>query len=253
MYQYQYLYPDSLDFSSGTLLCLPEYIGSYNILMPAFCSWITISSGSNYPLESTQSSYVGYKYVTELLGQNGEFGKNVYRFRSPDEAIDIIGLNFPFPPDQSREWERGQTLNVKSYRYDSLHNTYQLVQEKGNGFGYLTTDIFTGLKVSRALYAGTGVLLSPTTSDWAVAQYGTEVGWVPMMVDTATLYDQNNQASSTQKLTSYTYSDVHFQPLTATTTNSNGDTVVTHMSYPLDYSGLSGADGLTQGVLALQN
>ncbi|HXB07431.1 MAG TPA: DUF5977 domain-containing protein [Puia sp.] len=262
VHQYQYLFPDSIDYSSGFALSLPEYMGSMvdnsstgdgSQVFLSSCPFVTINSSSNYPLEATQSSYVGYKYVTELLGQNGEFGKNVYQFRSPDVVADILGVNSPFPPAQSRDWERGQTLVTKSYRYDSAHNTYILVQEKRNGFGYLTTDIYIGLKVSRYQFYSGSYLDEPSTLDYAAAQYGTEVGWVPLMVDTGTLYDQNNAAASTQKISSYTYSDVHFQPLTMTTTNSNGDTLITHMSYPLDFTSLSGTDGLTIGIQSLQN
>ncbi|HLZ88274.1 MAG TPA: hypothetical protein VKQ52_13560, partial [Puia sp.] len=97
------------------------------------------------------------------------------------------------------------------------------------------------------------VLDAAGLNDYSVAQFGTEVGWVPLMIDTATLYDQNSLTAASQKATSYTYSAIHYQPITATTTNSNGDTAVEYMSYPLDYIGLTGSDKFTQGILSLQN
>jgi len=262
VHQYQYLFPDSVNYSSGFVLSLPEYMGlitmnssqkiNDNTSLLSSCPFTTISSSSNYPLESTQGSYVGYKYVTELLGQNGEFGKNVYQFHAPDEVIDIAGINSPFPPAETWDWKRGQSLVTKSYRYDNLHGTYTLMQEKHNGFAYLTTDIYMGVKASRTtFYSGDYPEYPP--NDYSAAQYGTTVGWVPVMTDTATQYDNVNPTLSTQKISSYTYSNVHYQPQTMTTTASNGDQLVTHMTYPLDFGGLTGTDGLSQGVMALQN
>jgi YD repeat-containing protein len=83
--------------------------------------------------------------------------------------------------------------------------------------------------------------------------FNTVAGWTPLMNDTDRVYDQINLSSYNQKATAYTYSNVHYQPLSITTNNSNGETTTAHMTYPLDYSGLTGTDALTQGVLALQN
>ncbi len=81
--RYTYGLPDSLSHSSGYLLSFPNYVNNIvihqkEILDPGGpsesisfydCPYTTLSSGSNYPLQTTQGSYVGYKYVQELLGE----------------------------------------------------------------------------------------------------------------------------------------------------------------------------------------
>jgi hypothetical protein len=255
--QYQYLLPDSANYSSGFSLGFPEYSGSMTLnqyihAVTTPCTYYTFSSSSNYPLEATQGSYTGYKYVTELLGNNGEFGKNVYQFRAPDEVVDFLDVNPPYAPAETREWERGQTMHIKNYRYDAGSNSYQLVQEKGSGYNFATSDIYLGIKVARIQFFGPFTVDGLDPGDFAVSSYGTEIGWTPLISDTTILYDQNSPGNTLQKVTSNTYSDIHFQPITSSTTLSTGETETAHMAYPLDFTGLAGSDGLSQGIQALQ-
>jgi YD repeat-containing protein len=254
--KYSYLFPDSTDYSSGFALGFPTYYGAVSIYEDnlAECQYSTYSSTSNYPLSSTQSSYVGYKYVEETLGSSGQFGKNVYTYEAPDANQDIGSSSFPFTPMESRDWERGQLLHLQSYRYDSSTGNYDLIYEKYNKYSYLTTNIYQSLKVARQLFYNTtltqdcGCIL-----DFADAQYGTETGWAILDSTVEFTYDEDNLSNFNRKATGYAYSNIDFQPVSIGTTNSNGDTVITNMNYPADFTGLTATDSLTAGIIALQN
>ncbi|MBS1665197.1 MAG: hypothetical protein JST68_29395 [Bacteroidetes bacterium] len=257
---YQYLFPDSVNYSSGFLLSTPKYNGEILIWESgpggsgvSACSFLTFSSSSNYPMVSTQSSYVGYKYVTEFLGDNGENGKNVFEFQAPDHFNDVIGLAFPYAPATSRDWKRGQTLRRQSYRKNNSTGGYELIQEQVSNFIYITTDIYQSLQIGRNTFYEASGIGGTTVNDYSVAQFGTEAGWVPLAYDSSTEYDQNNLSAGLTKSTFYAYSDVHFQPISVSTTQSNGDTIIDHRSYPLDYVGLTGTDAYSTGIVALQN
>jgi hypothetical protein len=262
--EYKYSFPDSVNHSSGFLLSFPEYTGEMlihkkeiidpggaNTVIFYDCPYATISSGSNYPLQTTQGSYVGYKYVQELLGENGEFGKNEYTFSAPDTYSDIINPDFPFAPGTSLDWKRGQMLRTKNYRFNSADQTYLLVQDKINTYEDDSTEVYIGLKVGQnEFFQG----YSPGfTRVYGVAQFNTESGWFRLSNDTTRVYSQDNPSNYSETVTAYSYGSNHFQPTVITTVNSKGQTVTAYMKYPLDYPSLSGSDALTAGIKNLQN
>jgi YD repeat-containing protein len=262
---YQYLFPDSTSYSSGFVLSLPEYTGTIAMQSASSeagagagtlssCTYYTFSSGSHYPLTATQSSYVGYKYVTELLGPNGQFGENIYTYEAPDLVPDLGNVaNFPYPPSTSEDWKRGQSLHRQSYRFNQQSGQYELISEKISHYTPLTVADYANFQVARNTFYSGGILDAGGLTDYSYSMFNTVAGWTPLINDTDRVYDQINLSSYNQKATAYTYSNVHYQPLSITTNNSNGETTTAHMTYPLDYSGLTGADPFTQGVVALQN
>jgi YD repeat-containing protein len=260
---YQYLFPDSTDYSSGFVLSFPEYTGSITEelgktqddgeLEASTCVFDTYSSGSHYPMAETQGSYVGYKYVTELLGQNGQFGENIYTFQAPDLVPDLGNVwNFPYPPSTSEDWERGQSLHHQSFRYNQTSGQYELISEKISRYTPLTVADYANFQLARNTFYS-GIADATGVDSYTYSMFNTVAGWTPLMNDTDRMYDQINLSAYNQKTTAYTYSNVHYQPVSITTNNSNGETTTAHMSYPLDYSGLTGTDAFTQGVVALQN
>jgi YD repeat-containing protein len=260
---FQYLFPDSTYYSSGFVLSFPEYTGSITEQVgktnddgtdeASTCVFNTYSSGSHYPLAATQGSYVGYKYVTELLGQNGEFGENIYTFEAPDLVPDLGNVwNFPYPPSTSEDWKRGQSLHHQSYRFNPSSGQYELISEKISRYTPLTVADYANFQLARNTFYS-GVADATGVDSYTYSMFNAVAGWTPLMNDTDRVYDQITLSSFNQKTTAYTYSNVHYQPVSITTNNSNGETTTAHMSYPLDYSGLTGTDAFTQGVVALQN
>ncbi|MCK9403719.1 MAG: hypothetical protein M0Q26_10010 [Chitinophagaceae bacterium] len=255
--KYTYKNPDTLSHSSGYLVSFPNYIGYvriYNqITYPSsiyYCDYITISSGSNYPLLTSQGSYVGYKYVQELLGENGEFGKNEYVFTAPDGYPDSVLTNFPFAPSNTHDWKRGQLLHSKKFRYNSGSQVYELVDENINNYTDYPTNSNKGLKIGKNeiyTFSHTG------NNSYVTSAFTTTSGWFSLASETHRTYDQNNFSTYTESVRNYGYGSNHYQPIALTTTNSKGENVVHHMKYPLDYAGLSGSDDLTAGIKNLQN
>ncbi|HZE82675.1 MAG TPA: hypothetical protein VE035_00135 [Puia sp.] len=246
--KYTYLVPDSVNMSSGTLLSVPRYIGSIQI---GDCTYTTISSGSNLPMIETQGSYVGYRNVQEYLGASGEFGKNEFEYTAPDQFADRIITDFPFPPSTSFEWKRGQMIHEKNYRYDSSYEgLYTLVQEKINTYADNSTTVVQGIKIGQNVFDNSGPFGTP---GYQTSQFSTESGWFPLIGDTTRVYDQNNSSNYSQVIHSYAYNTDYFLPVSDTTTDSKGQTVITNTKYPLDYSGLSGTDAFSVGIYNLQN
>jgi len=250
--KYTYNTPDSTNYSSGTLLSYPNYISSTAIYGNDYtCNAITISSTSNATLATDQSSYTTYKYVQELLGKNGEFGKNEYQFTSADQYPDIIGSIRPFPPAVARDWKRGKLVGEKNFRYNNQSGQYELVKETIHNYLPFTTNIYNNLKIGKHI---TGYIpYTHLVLDYDVAQYSMEVGWSPLTSETTRIYDQTDLTKYQQTTNTYTYSNTHYQPITVTTTNSKGEVSVTQNKYPLDYPNLTANDNFTSGILNLQN
>ena len=258
--RYQYLFPDSAYYSSGFLLSFPEYTGSTTIesivnhgTQLVDCPYVTYSSSSKYPLCSTQSSYVGYKYVQELLGANGEFGMNTYQLVAPDSFGDIYDTKFPYSPAQSRDWKRGMTLQENNYRWNATTSAYELIKQKINTYNYDQLVSYNGLQVGRNTSYTNGAKDPGTYLDYTVSLFETEGGFASSGFDTTRTYDQNNLSNSAQVTNAYTYDNANFLPKSVTSNNSNGEVTTTTINYAPDYTSLTGTDALTEGVEALQN
>jgi len=252
--QYTYLRPDTVNYSSGTLLSYPKLIGSVGFLYEDYgeCIATTINSTSNATLASDRGSYVTYKYVQELLGKNGEFGKNQYQFASADQHQDIVATTLPFAPTISRDWERGQLLDEKNFRYNSQLAQYELVKESIHKYRDTILNVYNNLKVTNNLISS-ATLFTDALGNYSYAPYYLEAGWSTLTSDTVRVYDLSDLTKYGQTTTAYTYSNTHYQPITITTTNSKGETRIIQNRYPLDYSSLTANDNFTSGIRNLQN
>jgi hypothetical protein len=255
--KYTYLMPDSAYYSSGRLLSYPIYFGMVGFVDVhdggINCSATTITSTSNATMATDRSSYVTYKYVQEFLGTNGEFGKNQYQFNSADQFQDIVYTTPPFAPSISRDWERGQLIREKNFRYAGSSSGYQLVKESIHQYQNNLTNVYNNLKVAYGLIVASTTWVTGDLSNYPRSPYYLEAGWTPLMTDTIRTYDLSDLTKYNETVTTYTYSNTHYQPVTVTTTNSKGEVVVTQNKYPLDYPGLTATDNFTAGILNLQN
>jgi YD repeat-containing protein len=246
--QYTYLQPGLPFNSSGTLVSFPQYQGTVTMITPSTCIYTTLSSNTTQPLMSTQGSMVGYRYVQEFLGASGEFGRNDYEFTAPDVFQDNVGYYFPFPPSTSFDWKRGALVHERNYRFNTANGVYELIQEKINKYQDNMTNTYPGIKENQNTFYNVA-----HNNVYTVTSFFTESGWFPKISDTVRIYDQNNLAQYAQIVHNYGYNPLYFLPIADTSSNSKGETTITTMKYPLDYSGLTGADALTQGIQNLQN
>ncbi|MDX8571946.1 hypothetical protein OZ666_09655 [Elizabethkingia sp. HX QKY] len=155
-YIYAYTNLDDIQRSSGALV-FPKplfkitdyytYRNTFNNPTISYSASFDISTDYNIlPVQKTQGSDVGYKYVSieQLDVNNNRKGKTVYKFRSPidypNQAI-IIPQLYPIPiPNQ--DYLRSQIVSEK--KYDS-HN--QLISETNIDYITSTYEKNDGIKI----------------------------------------------------------------------------------------------------------
>jgi YD repeat-containing protein len=244
--------------SSGMLLSFPGYRGKITELHADptqlggtylyNCTYITLSSGSNYPLLSTQGSYVGYAHVKELLGANGENGTTEYEYASPVTFPDIVEKEFPHPPATSFEWRRGQLL--KETKKKAIGgNLFQKVQVSTKVYDELSSFAVFALKTGRrTYYFGT-----QGTPQYETAVFQTATGWVALTSDTVEVYDQFDSTKKVVTVNDYQYSVNNLLPNKVTTHLEMGRLQIKRIRYPLDYTVVSNsANAQHAGIKNLQ-
>lgn len=241
---YKYNPENDTTHSSGVLVNFPDYgydLTVYSVTRlpggelagPAdYCSYRVRQSFSNYPLATTQGSYVGYSHVIVDLGKNGE---SWYSYNTHPGK----GSSFPFSPVDNFDWARGFLLNVKEFSRkngilvpvsETINTPYSFNQFKAYG-------IKTGRDY---FYIDAGEMppyLQPLPK---YSFYPSITECYSLGQSKERLYDQNDSSKFIETITDYTYSPQHLQLVQSktTTSNSNQSTVeeiVSHKKYPFDY------------------
>lgn len=242
--QFQYTRFGSPTVSSGRLVNTPTYNFEYRVYpvlnSPDFCSYLSTSSVSQTALGSTQSSYVGYEQVTELNGIDGAFGKTEYEYSYPGNAPDNVLNSRPFPPADSKDFNRGQLRKQRVYRKNGAN--YELIQEIRNEYQDMPIRTARGLKVANHTNR-----VETSLDDYSATIYLTTSGGRLLKSDTAYFYGPTvNDKLVTSNIYGYNLSNllVNFQQ----TTDSKGTVNVIRRKYPSDYAGLTGTTDLTKGI-----
>lgn len=262
--------------SSGELVSGVNYIYPLNeiytydqsvlggtLIQTAIYNYIVINSESNYALSTTQGSNVGYSTVTvtETDAATGiPNGKSEYHYTSPKNYPDYYGSNpgpantFPFVPVDSRDWQRGLLLQKIDYQYSNgqftpiryENNTYSSPVVVNSVNGYIT-------RYQQEYF--------PPTLDTTVNAAAQEVfagepynyisGYMLLQNKSLTSVENGVSLTTTE---SYTYGDApgNMLPTSIASTDSKGDTITTHLTYPLDYTISSPATSQASGILDLQ-
>jgi len=258
----KYRYEDELDItkSSGVLINYPEYgyvLTVDNWKRSSFtndcyydrtCVYLVQQSKTNYPLATTQGSYVGYSHVIEDLGDNGEIRHN-YSVNS------FATSSFPFAPVETYEWTQGAEDATKYY----AKKNGQLVLSKEISYDYYSSnpEFVYGYMVGRN-YIYTGpcppwVTSAPLTTYILFPRF-----WALNSVNER-LYDQNDPSKYTETTANYSYDPNHYQitqnKTTASSSNSNiKEEIVTNKKYPQDYNFSGTPSGSeAQGIKKLQD
>lgn len=249
--------------SSGVLVNYPDYgydlgVTSTHLndhgepLGPASnCSYRVRQSFSNYPLATTQGSYVGYNHVTEDLGTNGEK-------RYTYNAYSDVSSNFPFAPSENQDWTRGFLLSTKDYV--RKHNALILVKETINLPTSINQFKAYGIKVGRdylSLY--NGAMLPHYQPLPKYSFYPTITELYVLRQTKEKIYDQNDSTKFIETITDYTYSPKHLQliqtkTLTSRSNQTTKEEIISNKKYPFDYtfnSAPSGAEAM--GIKNLQD
>jgi hypothetical protein len=241
--KYRYENDGDATQSSGMLINFPEYgyvltaenwLGGTSPGIPCYldktCVYLVQQSKTNYPLATSQGSYVGYQHVIEDLENNGEVRHrfNVYSLPNPP---------FPFPPLDYSEWQLGAELVTKYYA--KKNGQFALTKEITYGHISTNVNIVKGYMVGRDfLYVGTcsaGWINAPLTTYNVIPQF-----WA-LNHTNERVYDQNDPTKYVETVTDYTYDPNHYQLTQIRTSTSSRDPnlkdeIVINKKYAPDYS-----------------
>jgi hypothetical protein len=235
----------------GTLVNFPSYGYEYSVEVwesPNFidchlakrCNYIAVTSSTNYPLATTNGSYVGYNVVIEDLGANGEI-EHTYKAYSDPPGV------FPFPPMEMSDWERGSELMTNYY---SLDENGGRIPRKSilYSYGNFEAGNVKGYKASSNIKT-MGCILPSANPPFIT--YDVLPDFYYLSGITERTYDQNNPNKWIETSTVYKYSNAHYQQneVMSSVSGSGGtikDQVVVKRKFPQDYntSNASGSEAL---------
>jgi len=259
--EYAYFVIDENDFSTlGGSRC-----NSLNY----YAAHLTRTSDSNNPLNGSASgAVVGYDQVTELFGENGEFGQKVYKYVNlPDVTSPysepFTGMNLPLRPEYSSNLpnalngslieetdyanQKGNVIKIKdvSNQYTTVHsnenyvygleNRMMQVHNLGDQCSTLLTQKCDGNSLTLNYIA--------MPSEWQQLSSSDEK-----------TFNQTDTINYYEVLTNYYYDNpAHLQLTRVVTNNSKGELITTTTQYPLDFTNVTATDQFTKGVANLQN
>jgi hypothetical protein len=216
---------------------------------------------------SAAGAAVGYDQVTELDGENGQFGKKVYQYiNNPDVVSNFgdkySGWNLPLsPPYGSNTVDPNNGSLLEETDYANVAGNFVAVKDVTNqystsrnrndwvgGFGnfVLTTHNYNCPKAS--------LIVGPCNGNQILPYQSVEPIWTFLSQTDEKTYDQLDPAKIDERVTNFFYDNPsHMQLTRTTTTNSKGEQLLTQMQYPLDFGTVTGTDAFSQGIVNLQN
>jgi hypothetical protein len=275
---------DGSSLSSGSILSGASYIyplkeflatvvtldGGYTQDYTGIYNYMIINSESNYALSTTQGAYVGYSTVTETdvdPATGIPNGKSEYHYTSPNSFPDYYGAspgptdNFPYPPPDARDWQRGLLLQRTDYQY--INNQYLPVKIENDTYSapiYVDTaygfigryleEVFPAIADSSQEVSIDGDEFSNPEVFSGVPYYLTG-GYVPLLSKAVTMIQNGDSITET---TNYTYADApaNMLPTSIAAIDSKGNINTTYLKYPFDYTLNSPVTSQGQGLLNLQ-
>ncbi len=259
--EYSYFSISYDDNSANVSGCIENKYKSYHLIR---------TSDSNIPLNGSASgAVVGYDQVTELLGENGEYGKTVYKYTNEPDIVsgyneDFTGLGLPMRPPYGSNIANplnGSLLN--EVHYANITGNYFKVKEETNAYQTIDANenIVTGLeyRTMPTLNFGDvcGIVTIPACDNTStiVCYKALSSEWSYLSSKDEKIYnDRGDELHFAETLTNFYYDNPnHLQLTRTTTTNSKGQQITSTTKYPLDYIIPSGAnDAFTQGIQNLQ-
>jgi YD repeat-containing protein len=238
---------------TGRAISLPEYISELEEIRQQVqadgsttfynCKFISISSGSNYPLASTKGSATGYSYVREFTGANGELGMTEFFYTTPESNPDIINPQFPYAPYTSHDWQRGQLVKqIKSKRLNGSGTPAQFrkVEEQVIEYEEKALTGLKGIKTGQRYFPlGSGGTNPPRPIEHVT--YDVHTGWYVPTMQTTITYDENDEARKVMSATSIIYNATNLQQQQSSSTVNNSRQLVKRTLYPVDYTVVANA------------
>lgn len=226
-------------------------------------NYIVLNNESNYPLSTTQGSYVGYSSVTvtESDPKTGLVnGKTEYYYTSPKNFPDYYAFRagpknpFPFPPADSRDWLRGRLL--RKIDYQLVNGNFSAVKIEKNTYGLPAfVDTTAGLVprfITRWISSPPSIYTTcPFPEQVTYERYGFTSGYSLLVDKEITEIQEGHPITTTQDFV-YGSAPANMLPTKISTVNSQGDSIITKTKYSTDFQGLTAGNAATQGILQLQ-
>ncbi|MGF1671465.1 MAG: hypothetical protein ACFCU6_13530 [Balneolaceae bacterium] len=231
--------------SSGVLVRDTQFLERSIIMTPDGNAGLIqrIETDSFLPLSTTHGSVVGYREVTELLGENGEYGKIRRIYASPLEIPDVFERIYDSAKGVynilaiTQDWARGTELKTEFYSADnklisSIEQQYEFNVNTEKEKMYPGVDV-------RSLQ--TEIIADCSGNDFCTPQIMFMYGTVTMNTSGAINVRQeitkeynNSDSSILSKIINYEYygytNNIKL-PRKITETNSNGQKRVTEYVY----------------------
>lgn len=238
---------------TGRAIALPKYISELEEVRQQVqsdqsttlynCKFISVSSGSNYPLANTKGSATGYGYVREFTGANGELGMTEFFYTTPETNPDIINPVFPYAPYTSHDWQRGQLLKqIKSKRLNGSGTPAQFrkVEEQVIEYEEKALTGLKGIKTGQRYFPlGSGGTNPPRPIEHVT--YDVHTGWYVPTIQTTITYDENDEARKVTSATSIIYNTTNLQQQQSSSTVNNSRQLIKRTRYPVDYTVVANA------------
>ena len=265
---YEYKFPNGS--ASGSLLSDVKHIydysevRSYEISIPTTVIreflYKVINSDTNYPLSTTQGSNVGYAEVTVKSidpTNSSPNGKSIFRYTSPENYPDYYGgssgpvNNFPYPPADGRDWQRGLLLEQEDYK--SVADTFNLVKKITNNYSspiFMKTVQGAMVKYIRRGFPGSYAMENlPNLYSYKI--YDFKSGLMQLNTTTEETFDGG---SPTRVETAYSYGSplLHLLPIEIKKNTSRGEVTATKIKYAPEYANITATDNVSLGIKNLQ-
>ncbi len=244
--------------SSGTLLSdLPRYDRIQYLcccddqtLQTCCKTYATVSANPCNLLSYFNGDIVCYTNVTESIGENSEFGKNVYYF---SYVNDIATLNFPLAPGTNRRWRRGILYEKDSY--DSLGNVKykesysEQFPSDGNNDPH-----FKRIVAVKGAWIKHGCCLEPLNKI-TIQPYEIWTEWHHPKEKISRTFGTSGQDTIVIDEKYFYENPNHVQRTKMTVNKSNGDLLITKFVYPGDIglSSINWGDPFSEAVYRMAN
>lgn len=202
------------------------------------CGYIVYSSMNQHNMGTSQGNTVVYTKVTTNYGVNDEYGRKESHFiYSPN----IGGGSFPYPPQSSQEWKRGQLEKEETFDKNG-----RILQRVENTYSYIEGDVLLGLKI-----AYESKHPCETVEEWheyAIVTSSLYSGWAKLENTKTTQFGDNSGNPEFSQTQSFVYGGAtlqnnrHYQVTEASTETSDGRVQTSKTFYPADRVGDPVAD-----------
>lgn len=256
---------------SGFILSGPKFYVDYytenehdNGSFLVIKNYYILTSTNNYPLATTQGSYVGYSEVSEYMGvedlaqkQNAN-GKITYKYYAPDQIKDPLPtrnngiqgqeyVGFPYANVISQDWKRGLLKEQTIYSQESgvfkevkkTNYSYSFVDKDNPNSNYSSVVGFkAGISTDFSIN-GEIVRFHPDGTKFKWGYYRYESGYPILNSIVEKTYDQNDLSKYIQKTTIYSYNPTNLQ-VAAEVFDTGTEKKTMVYTYPQDYEDQAG-------------